>query len=57
MQYGRTSKRNIHRDAEWEARASERASGLQRYLENMSGQTVRVNITFHQADNQPPDMN
>ena len=57
MQYGRTSKRNIHRDAEWEARASERASGLQRYLENMSGQTVRVNITFHQADNQPPVMN
>jgi hypothetical protein len=44
MQYGRTSKRNIHRDAEWEARANERASGLQRYLENMSGQTVRVNI-------------
>ena len=56
MQYGRTSKRNIHRDAEWEARANERASGLQRYLENMSGQKVRVDITFQPSNDRPPSI-
>ena len=42
------------RSEEWEARALARASGLQRYLENMSGQTVRVSISFRPSDDRPP---
>lgn len=44
------------RSEEWEARAKERASGLQRYLENMSGQSVRVDITFRQTTDKPPSI-